>query len=559
MSSIQDRNRSMFERCKSLGDEVYAEDMGLVVRPNLSDTLRDRWGFDVVQTSAWYAVSLAHWCRDYPDTCDEEHHRLNRLLTTMSEQQDRDPGSPTYGNMFWRVGWTEIRDRNGVSFWSPEAGLVFHDYRDLLTDDTADQVETALQLCISGLDLHRPRWQYTNIFLLNILSRLTLSRALERPEVLAQAEHDWHTWYTETGKGGFTEYNSPTYIVTALAPLGRMLDFAPAGMCEEIEQTLSCLYADFCCHYHTPSGGLAGAMSRAYPGDWLHNSMTNHIAHQQLDEPHTAINLTAPFTASSSYLAPEKIREFATRDKSGSTVVATIPDLDIERRTVFGDRFALGTKSGPAYGHQELPLTIAHPGRRQHLIYLHQESLVRCATYADTVGSAALVVMDVPESSPESAPPHAWSKLRLGPADEFTQILVDDAVWNGDYLDLSAHTLGLSTGSVAMRFSFCVFTDPTVEHPTVKTFLWNDYQTDQLTVEIIAWEPTRIAVGVAVTDDDVIPHVCHTRKVKPNTYVAETLGQALKVSIGQTIDTEAPLLDTPGFTWQKQWRATGIQ
>ena len=58
-TSIEDRNRNLFERCKKLGDHVYAEDVGLVLRPNIEVTLKDRWGFDVVQSSAWYAVSLA--------------------------------------------------------------------------------------------------------------------------------------------------------------------------------------------------------------------------------------------------------------------------------------------------------------------------------------------------------------------------------------------------------------------------------------------------------------------------------------------------------------------
>ena len=121
---IEDRNRSLFEQCKKLGDHVYAEEMGLVIRPNLEATLKDRWGFDVVQSSAWYAVSLARWCVDHPDSCDEERHRLNRLMDTMSQRQDRSPDSPTYGDIYWRVVWTEVRDRNGVSFWTPEAGLI---------------------------------------------------------------------------------------------------------------------------------------------------------------------------------------------------------------------------------------------------------------------------------------------------------------------------------------------------------------------------------------------------------------------------------------------------
>lgn len=545
MKSIDERNRALFERCKKLGDAVYAEDVGLVLRPNIEVTLKDRWGFDVVQSSAWYASSLARWCVDHPDDADEPRHRLNRLVRVMAASQDRDPGSETHGNIYWRVGWTEIRDRNGVSFWSPEAGRLYLQHRDLLDTDTLAELERALELCVTGLDLHRPRWQYTNIFLLNILSRLTLARALDRADVLSRAEEDWQTWYTETAKGGLTEYNSPTYIVTALVPLGRMLPFAPEAMAAEVERALHCLYADFCWHYHPPSAGLAGAMSRAYSGDWLHNSLTNHVAYQQFGEPHTAVNLTAPFTAASAYLAPADVREFATRDKSGTTVDAAIPDLGIRRRTAFGRSWALGVKSGPAYGHQELPLTIAHPGRRQHLVYLHNESPVSVPTHAALETGRALVVLDIPESDAGAAPPHAWLKLRLGPADEFETFRLDDADWDGDYVDVAGRTVGLRTPEIVARLAFGVFSG-TVD--TTKVFLWNDYQTDQVTVEIVAWKPARVAITVAVSDGGDIPS-CSPAVRTEDRFASNSLVVSLDAPPSETPE----LLKAPGFVWRSGW------
>jgi len=475
-------------------------------------------------------------------------------MDTMSRRQDRSPDSPTYGNIYWRVGWTEVRDRNGVSFWSPEAGLIFLNYRDLLDDSVADTVEETLQLCVTGLDLHRPRWQYTNIFLLNILSRLTLASVLDRPDVLERAEEDWETWFTETGKGGFTEYNSPTYVVTALAPLGRMLDYAPVAMSKQVEQTLECLYADFCWHYHIPSGGLAGAMSRAYSGDWLNNSMTNHIAYQQLDEPQTARNLSGPFTASSTYLAPASIRAAATREKAGTTVRAAIPDLDISRETVFGRHFALGIKSGPAYGHQELPLTIAHPGKRQHLMYLHQESQVRSPTYASTAESNAVIVIDIPDSDPEAAPPHAWLKIRLGARTEFTRIEHGGADWDGDYLNVSdGKTLSLVTEYIAASFSFSVIAENQLTKDTAKVFLWDDYQTDQLTIEIIAWKPSQIGIAVGVLDGNTIPEVCPVTRTSSG-FESITESGMIEVTRDTTVSNDEALLEAPGLIWRTGWQ-----
>ena len=338
-----------------------------------------------------------------------------------------------------------------------------------------------------------------------------------------------------------------------------MLDFARPEMCDEVERALVCLYADFCWHYHRPSGGLAGAMSRAYSGDWLHNSMTNHIAYQQLGEPHTAINLSGPFTASSNYLAPEHIRSAGTRDKTGLVVRAAIPNLDIQRQTVFGEHFALGTKSGPAYGHQELPLTIAHPGTRQHLIYLHQESQVRSSTFAASEGSTSLVLLDIPESDPESAPPHAWSKLRLGPESEFKTIRYGVDIWDGDYLDVaSGDALSLTTDKIAMSFSFSIFPEEGASGKTAKILFWNDYQTDQLTVEIVAWKPTRVGIALTVVDGSECPVIGRVEEDENDRYTLQTGNGRIEVSVGRAVEESVPLLEAPGFTWHRDWRFESV-
>ena len=546
VDTIADRNRLLFERCKTLGDEVYSDHLGLVLRPNVEASLKDRWGYDVVQSSVWYAVSLARWCRDHPENSERERDRLNRLVSTMASYQDRDSSSETYGNLYWRVGWTDVKDRNGISFWSPEAGLIYLEHRDLLTDQTNAELEATLQLCIEGLDRHRPRWQYTNIFLLNILSRLTLARALDRSDVLEKAENDWDLWFVETGKGGLTEYNSPTYIVTALAPLGRMLLFCREAMRAQVEQTLECLYADFFWHYHQPSGGLAGAMSRAYPGDWLHSSMTNHIAFQQLGEPHEAINLTTPFTAASEYLAPERLRAVGTIDKAGTTVSAAIPDLNIERQAYFGNTFALGVKSGPAYGKQELPLTIAYPGKRQHLVYLHEASEVRPATHAALDGPNALILLDLPDSESGAAPPHAWMKVRLGRRSEFDAISIDQTPWDGDYRALSSEqVVCFTTESLTIAFRVAEMSP----EPSATLFLWNDYQTDQLTIEVIAPRATRVAIGIGISETGA----ARVSPIEPTRTGCRLTDGTLSVTTGDSVADETPLLDAPGFVWRQNW------
>lgn len=557
-STIEARNRILFEQCKILGDAAYCEDQGLVLRANVGDAHPDRWGLDVAQSSAWYAVALAHWCRDHVGGAEAEGERLNRLCRAMCASQDRRADSETYGNIIWRVGWPEVRDRNGVSFWAPEAGLVYHTFRDLLADDVAETLRETLELCIEGLDRHRPRWQYTNIFLLNILSRLTLARVLDREDVGARAAADWDTWYRETGEGGLTEYNSPTYIVTALVPLARMLDFARGEtMRAQVTTALELLYADFCWHYLEAAGSLAGAMSRACPGDTLRNSLSNYVAYQQLGAPLTCVSLTAPFVAAASYAAPRHLCEAALGDKPGVVVRAAIPDLDIERETVFGRHFALGVKSGPAYGPQELSLTVAHRARRQPLMFLRHESAVRAPLYATVVGSACLAVTDYPEADAAAAPPHGWSRFVLGPPGEFDRIAVDGTVWDGGYVPLNdGARLELTTEHITMALRIGAY--PTVgDGPdTAKVMLWHQYEADRLVVECVAWKPTRLAIAIAVVDGPEAP-VLGAPTGEGDVFTADLPAGAAVVRVPavgeQRIEADRPLLETPTGVWRRAW------
>jgi len=545
------------ERCKVLGDAVYSDPMGLVIRPNVDSGRSDRWGFDAVQSSAWYAVSLARWCVDHPDACAEERRRLNRLMVTMCAQQDRDPESRTYGNILWVWGWEEVRDRNGVSFWSPEAGYVYDSHRDLLEPQTVQTVQATLELCIEGLDRHRPRWQYTNIFLLNILSRLTIARALGREDVYSQARSDWHTWFTETDRGGLTEYNSPTYIVTALAPLARMLPLAhEAEFREQIETVLRHLYADFCWHYHPETGLLAGAMSRAYSGDWLGNSLSNLLAYQQFGAPLTAVNLTSPFVALSEYRAPDHCVRAALEPKAGATVRASIPNSGIRRVTHFGERYALGAKSGPTYGSQELPITLAHPARHQRLLYLKQRPETRAALYSHLKGGCLLACLPFRDPPVHGGSPHSWAKLQMGPPGDFERIEVNGQAWNGDYTALTAGVhLRLVTSAITVDFRFGAFPlDASDQPPHCVAYLWYQYEHDQVLVDIVAWGPTlaALAFGVSEGAEDDPPGVMAW---DGTTLSAESHAGRLAVRVpaddSPSVPDDVPLLDAPGITWRQ--------
>lgn len=554
--TLAERNKVLMERAKVLGDACYSPDLGLVLRVNLPAGLAWRWGFDAVQSSVWYALSLADWCASRPAD-GPVRERLNHLVRAMAALQDRDPESPTYGNLIWHRHWTEVKDRNAVSFWAPEAGFLWLHDRELLDGETQAVLAEALDRCVDGLDRHRVPWQYTNIFLLNILARLTLAEALSRADVLDAALADWRTWFTETDRGGLTEYNSPTYVVTALVPLARMLPLAPdERLAAQIETALRAVCADFCWHYHAGTGQLAGAMSRAYPDDWLSNSFTSALAYQQFGAPHRAVYHSGPFVAVSHWQAPEELVAAARGDKSGTTVRAAIPALGIRRATWFGRRTALGVKSGPAYGRQELVLTVCKRGRRQSLLFLHALPETQPAVYSELCRGLALLGMVIREARVTDGSPHQRARFVMGSRSEYERIEVDGAAWNGDYRSLAGGTLLALTTELAIGVRFAAFALEGGD-PGAAVVLWDDFEHDTALVELVAWRPTLLAVAVQVSEEGA-PRVPAPLRFDGATLTVALNGMDLAVPIPPDdrpdLPSDAPLLEAPGYVWRRgEW------
>lgn len=547
-TDLRARNRQLMERAIRIADACYNPVERLVVRPNMPEEYPQRWGFDVVQSTVWYSVALA------AAGSDEAYRvRLNETLQRQCELQDRDPSSATYGNLYWYTHWTSVQDRNAVSFWAPEAGHVYLHHRDRLDDQTIAALAETFVLCVEGLDRHRVPWAYTNIFLLNILSRLALAKALERSDVLDQAVADWRTWYDETNRGGLTEYNSPTYIVTALMPLARMLPLAPDdGLRRQIEIALTTLFRDFCWHYHAPTQQLAGAMSRAYPGDWLRDSLTNLVAYQQWGEELLSDTMAAPFVAASDYQAPADILDCATRDKAGVTVRACIPAKGIRRLTSFGRRSVLGVKSGLSYGPQELALTVAVPAQRQPLLFLKSVYGTAIPIYSDLASTRALCGLVFRDAAGRDDHPNRRARLWLGPR-EAAVVEIDGEPWDGLFHNLDGQVLRLRYDGVTVDFRLATFALAGGEsHGAGMAVLQDHHQMHQMVVELLAVEPVLIAVAVAVHEPDGQPP--EAIAFDGTTLTSGSLKVSIPAEDASPVAPDEPLLEAPGcLVRQGEW------
>jgi hypothetical protein len=552
--TIEERNRVLFERTKQFGDPVYSEEMGLVIRPNHGSEMMSRWGFDVHQSSAWYAVSLARWCRDHANNCEEEQRRLNRIIVRMCEKQERDPESPFYGRIISRWHWPDASQApNAVNFWLPEIGHLYNHSRDLLKPETEGILHEALELGVEGLNRREVPWRYTNMYLLRVLARFTLARALDRSDVLDQALADWSIWFTETDKTGITEYNSPTYAVVTAIPLGRMLDLLPdTEIAKQVETALACVLADFSWHYHAQTGLLAGAMSRSCHGDFLRNSFSNLMAYQQYGAKIRGISLNPAFVATSNYQQSPESVEWALAKKPGTTVRASIPGSGVRRATYFGNQFALGAKSGPAYGKQEMSVTLVHPSKRQPMLFLRQNPDSGDAVYSELCEGSLLTGIAF-RDPPEIGSQHGWFRLVLGPTEDFNAIEVGGSPWPGTYVDITTGThVHLKTDDIGIDLRFGLFSlDARDKSPSCKVYLWNDYEFDRATIEIVAWGPTLASLALQVTEtgDVTIPV---TPLWDGNTLSSKGASGPLTLLIPETDGAEIqnePLLEAPGYVW----------
>ena len=107
---------------------------------------------------------------------------------------------------------------------------------------------------------------YTNIAVMGTYVTYVTSHLFDLPEMKEYAEKRLKRFYDYTlDKGGFSEYNSPTYTFTALDELNRMQQHIVEPMAQQmIDSLYSIGWEMIARHYHKPSGQWTGPHSRSY-------------------------------------------------------------------------------------------------------------------------------------------------------------------------------------------------------------------------------------------------------------------------------------------------------
>ena len=127
-------------------------------------------------------------------------------------------------------------------------------------------IQNALILAARSIQKRNVGLGYTNIAIMGTYVTYMVSHLFNLPEMNEYASARLKRFYDYTlDKGGFSEYNSPTYTIVALDELFRMKSHIVEPVAkQQIDSLYSIGWEIIARHYHQPTGQWAGPHSRSY-------------------------------------------------------------------------------------------------------------------------------------------------------------------------------------------------------------------------------------------------------------------------------------------------------
>ncbi len=221
--------------------------------------------FHQVRSSFSYAVLLL-------DLGDEKYtQRAFDVIEKTITLQDQDSTSKSCG--VWPYYMEEPLatkkspiDYNWADFNAVSLLDVWMGHENQIPADLKPKIKNALILAARSIQKRNMGPGYTNIAIMGTYVTYMVSHLFDLPEMKTYAQNRLKTFYDYTlDKGGFSEYNSPTYTIVALDELFRMKRhiIEPVAK-QQIDSLYSIGWQTIARHYHQPSGQWAGPHSRSY-------------------------------------------------------------------------------------------------------------------------------------------------------------------------------------------------------------------------------------------------------------------------------------------------------
>lgn len=179
--------------------------------------------------------------------------------------QVMDPASPNYGELKWKTSDDAVTDLNAVEFATQAIGPFYLTYGKELSLGFKARMAPHLAAALAGLDRHNVPVSYTNIFLMNLVSRMLIGQATGDNSAVTGAGRQLVAWLDYTRQNGIHEFDSPTYYSADLDSLVEGYRYAAnAADRRNFERALDYFWTDIAASYLPGAHRMAGAYSRDY-------------------------------------------------------------------------------------------------------------------------------------------------------------------------------------------------------------------------------------------------------------------------------------------------------
>lgn len=314
--------------------------------------------FHDVRASLFYAVYLMD-----SGTPDNQQRALAIVEKTVA-LQDTNSTSPSCG--VWPYFEEEPLatkkspiDYNWADFNAVSLLDIYMGHREKLPKELVCKMEKALILAAKAIQKRNAPPSYTNISIMGTYVTYVTSHLFDLDQMKVYANSRMQDFYAHTlKKGGFSEYNSPTYSIVALDELNRMQRHIVEP---KFQQMVAQLYEKcwdmIARHYHKPTAQWAGPHSRSYStlADSLFYGILKEASHGKInlgydpDRGDVKIKHQIPKRLLPYFLTPQYPRtEIDTFENNKPEIIGT---------TYLTDSYALSSVSRSSMWNQRRPLT----------------------------------------------------------------------------------------------------------------------------------------------------------------------------------------------------------
>jgi hypothetical protein len=309
-----------------------------------------------VRASFNYAVALL-------DVDDQAYlQRAFDIIDKTLTLQDQDPQSKSCG--VWPYYMEEPLatkktpiDYNWADFNAVSLLDIWMGHQASIPGPMKEKIKNALILAARSIEKRNVGPSYTNIAIMGTYVTYVTSQLFGITDMQKYSSDRLRNFYNYTiEKGGFTEYNSPTYTIVALDELDRMRRhiIEPSAV-TIIESLYNTGWEMIARHYHKPTGQWTGPHSRSY------NSLVAGSFYSILKEASGGAILAGTPQARADVKIKHKIPENLYRYFLSPVFPSTVTDLFetsepvIKGTSFMTDKYALSTASRSGMWNQRRP------------------------------------------------------------------------------------------------------------------------------------------------------------------------------------------------------------